>query len=319
MSKKSNPAVVGSFVLGAIVLSIVGVMLLGGGAFMQERMQAIVYFDESISGLDVGAPVEFEGVRIGTVTSVRMEMNTAEDAGRIFRPVIFQIEFQRIHFQGGRMSRGREVYAKMENLVQVQGIRARLATQSVLTGRSKIVLIYSPETPINRKNRDSGIWEMPSIPSPLIAMRKELQELPLSEIVMETHRAITQVANLLDPETSGQTLAKLNNTLTEINEILAQVKSNLDPLANESVGTLRDIRTAVRELQTVLERVDTNIQPMILSVTDTTRTIGSALAPESPMRGEVSRLMGDIRETSRAIRLLMEHLEQHPESIVWGK
>ncbi len=319
MSKKANPAVVGGFVVGAIVLSIVGIMLLGGGAFLQERMDAIVYFDESISGLDVGAPVEFEGVRIGTVTSVRMEMNTAEDSGRVFRPVMFQIEFHRIHFQGGRLSRGREVYEKMENLVQVQGIRARLATQSLLTGRSKIELIYSPGTPINRKNRDSGFWEMPSIPSPLTSMRKGIQELPLSEIVMETHRAITQVADMLDPEKTDQARQALTQTLTDINEILAQVKTSMGPIADESVGALQDIRAAVRELHSVIEGMDANFKPMIESVTQTTRSIDKALDPEAPMREEFIQLIGDIRVTSRSVRLLMQLLEKHPESILWGK
>jgi len=263
--------------------------------------------------------VEFEGVRIGTVTSVRMEMNTMEDAGRVFRPVVFQIEFQRIHFQGGRLSRGREMYEKMENLVHTQGIRARLATQSFLTGRSKIELVYSPDTPIDRKNRDSGIWEMPTIPSPLTTVRKGLQELPLSEIVMETHRAITQVADLLDPEHTGQTMEALNQTLTDINEILAQVKNSMGPIADESVGALQDMRSAVRELHSVIEKMDANFQPMIESVTQATQSIDSALDPESPMRGEVIRLIADVRETSRSIRLLMQHLEKHPESLLWGK
>lgn len=319
MSKKSNPAVVGTFVVGAIVLSIAGVMLLGGGALMQERFDAIVYFDESISGLDVGAPVEFQGVRIGTVTGVRMEMNTDEDQGAIYRPVTFQFELQRIHFPGGRLGRSREVSAQIERLVQEQGLRARVATQSILTGRSKIELIYSPGTLINRKNRDPGIWEMPTIPSPLIAVRNEVMELPLAEIARETHRAVSHVADLLDPENAGKTMDKLNETLSEINEILDQVKTKLDPLANESLGALQDIRAAVKGLQPVMDRMDANIHPMLQSVTETSRSISHVFDPEAPMRGEVIQLISDVRETSRSIRLLMEHLEQHPESVVWGK
>jgi paraquat-inducible protein B len=318
MSKKANPTVVGSFVVGAIALSIVGVMILGGGTFMEERFTGIMYFDESISGLDVGAPVDFQGVRIGTVTGVRMEMDATRE-GAVFRPVTFQIEFNRIYFRGGRKSRGDEVKEQVERLVQERGFRARLATQSILTGKLKIEMGYFPEAPINRKHRDTDLWEMPTIPSPLAAVKSEVQELPLTDIIQETYRVIRNVGDILDPEKTGQTMNALNATLAQLDGVIQQIRDTIQPITTEGAGAIVDVRTSLQELQSIFKKIDDNIQPMLDSMTDTSSRVGNLLDPESPMRGEINLLIAEMRETSRSMRLLTEYLEQHPESLLRGK
>lgn len=318
MSKKANPTLVGSFVLGAIALSVIGIMVLGGGSFFEERFTGIMYFDESISGLDVGAPVDFQGVRIGTVTGVRMEMD-ADDEGAVFRPVTFQIEFHRIYFRGGRQARGDEVREQMEQLVQQQGLRARLANQSLLTGKLKVELGYFPETRVTRRFRDTDLWELPTIPSPLAAAKSELQHLPFSAIVEESYRVVRNVADLLDPEKTGQTLATLNSTLANLDEVLNQVRETIQPLSTEGVDAVRDLRTLLKDVQSVMGKLDDHIEPLLESMAHTSSRVGHLLDPESPMRGEMNLLISDVRETSRSIRLLTEYLEQHPESLLRGK
>jgi paraquat-inducible protein B len=286
MSKKANPAVVGGFVLGAVVITIIGAMLLGGGAFMQERFTGIMYFDESISGLDVGAPVDFQGVRIGTVTGVRMEMDTNSD-GTVYRPVTFQIEFNRIHFRGGRVARGKEIFDRIERLVQEQGMRARLASQSLLTGRLKVELGYFPGTPVERKNRDVALWEMPTLPSTMQRVAQDLSQLPLGDMVVEAHEAVKRLSNMLDPEKIGATYGNLNQTLTHLSGMLVKLEERIDPL--------------------------------LLSLTRTSDQAGAFLNPDSDLRAEIDLLISEVRATSRSLRQLTDHLEQHPESLLWGK
>lgn len=342
MSKKANPTVIGGFVLGAIALSIYTVVLLGGGNLFQERLEVVVYFDESIQGLDLGAPVEFEGFRIGTVSSVRMEMGTGEDAGRIFRPVVFDIELSRIHFQGYKIRRGKELYEALEEMVQNNGLRARLATQSLLTGRSKIELFYQPGSPVRRQERNTGIWEIPSMPSPIAAARQELMELPLSEIVMETHLAIKRINEFLgpekagasiealnqtllsfqetlSPERTGQTVANLNQTLAQMSLAIENVNQSLETLTGETIGTLQETRKTIQEAQAVLAGIGEGVPPLFATLNNTARSIDEALDPENPKAGDLLDLLDEIRRTSRAIRLLVEFLEQQPESLLWGR
>ena len=74
MSQKANPTLIGGFVLGALVLLVGGVLLFGKGLFFApKRQQFVIYFPDSVNGLNVGAPVKLKGVTVGTVTDVRVQ------------------------------------------------------------------------------------------------------------------------------------------------------------------------------------------------------------------------------------------------------
>ena len=64
MSKKSNPAVIGAFVVGAVTLLVAGVALFGGGELFKKRFNYVAYFEEQTKGLRVGSNVILNGVRI---------------------------------------------------------------------------------------------------------------------------------------------------------------------------------------------------------------------------------------------------------------
>ena len=66
-----SPRLIGLFVLGAIVLGILGAIALGGGKLFRQGTQYTIYFDESLKGLRRGSPLTFRGVDIGQVTDIR--------------------------------------------------------------------------------------------------------------------------------------------------------------------------------------------------------------------------------------------------------
>ena len=70
MRRTANMTLIGAFVAGGIVLIITAVILLGAGSFTGAKPAAIAYFEDSVSGLDIGAPVKFRGVTIGKVSQV---------------------------------------------------------------------------------------------------------------------------------------------------------------------------------------------------------------------------------------------------------
>ena len=75
MSERANPMVIGGFVVGAVLLFVVGIVVFSKGAFWIEKPTRVLYFEGSVAGLDVGAPVNFRGVRIGTVTKILLRIN----------------------------------------------------------------------------------------------------------------------------------------------------------------------------------------------------------------------------------------------------
>ena len=317
MSKQANPTLVGSFILGAILLAVLALLLLGGGKAFENSFECVVYFDESISGLDVGAPVDFQGVRIGSVTDVKLVYDGAADS-LIVRPVRLAIEESRIELANDQ-SWGRDVARNMEGLVANQGLRARLATQSLLTGKLKIELGLFPEQPIRRRNRDASHWEMPSIPSPLQAVADEVAQLPISAIVHDAHRAIQRIADMMDPERSAQTIDNLNRTLANLETLLSQVSSKIDPIADQGTGFLQTAQASLDDLRGLLRQIDANMPPLVANLTSISGNVDALTDPESHLREEISRLLEELRATSQSIRYLANQIEEQPESLLRGK
>ena len=90
MSRHANPTLIGAFVLGAVALAVTVIMLLAGGQLFRQRHQHIMYFDEAAEGLQVGAPVVFLGVKVGTVKDIRLGLS--KDGQRFMVPVVIELE-----------------------------------------------------------------------------------------------------------------------------------------------------------------------------------------------------------------------------------
>lgn len=317
MSKKANPAVVGSFVIGAIALSIIGIMLLGGRSLLEKKFTCILYFDESVSGLDVGAPVDFQGVRVGTVTGVQLEFDHNHQ-GEILRPVTLQLEESRINFDQGQ---ARHIGAgeALERLVVDHGLRAQLAKQSLLTGKLKIELGFFPSHSLIRKNRGSTFWEMPTIPSPLKQVTAELAQLPLSDIVNEMHRAVKGLADVLNPESTGKTLANIDQAVEKMVSVLERLEAGIDPAAKQSSELMASAKTSLDEFHTTLAELNKSIGPLLDQATQVAGHFNVLMNPESQARGEFSLLLEDLQQTSKSLRQLVNYLEQHPDALLRGK
>ena len=129
--KRANPAVIGGFIVGAVVLAIAGVMMLGSGKLFTETIKCVMYFEGAIQGLYVGAPVNFRGVKVGSVTSIKMQFDRQNFDIRI--PVI--VDFPK--GAGGTMEMlnadPRTPTDALAALIE-RGLRAQLQTDSLVTG-----------------------------------------------------------------------------------------------------------------------------------------------------------------------------------------
>src|SRR5579871_6438689 len=148
MSKKANPALVGSFVVGAVVLVAIAVVALGGADLFRARPRAVAYFDGSVSGLSVGAPVTWLGVRIGSVTEIRMDFDASRRTVRI--PVFIEFEPERVNILGGD-----EEAIRVKDLVQ-KGLRAQLQSQSMSPASSMSISRCGPTRLFTWKGPDSS-------------------------------------------------------------------------------------------------------------------------------------------------------------------
>src|SRR5450631_581933 len=139
MNKKFNKTMIGIFVIGALVLLMVAIVVFGSGDLFKKTNKFVLYFDGSVKGLSIGAPVKFRGVSIGSVKDISLIYDSKAET--ITLPVIVEIQQDRIQ---GAPSFGE--LGGAQKMIAL-GLRGNLEVQSFLTGQLMISFDFYPDRP----------------------------------------------------------------------------------------------------------------------------------------------------------------------------
>jgi paraquat-inducible protein B len=100
MSKSINPITIGGFTVGALALLVAGLLIFGGGQFFKsDKASFVIFFDSSLNGLDIDAPVKMQGVKIGEVTEIAIQVDPK--TLKIYKPVLVAIDRNSLAGTGG--------------------------------------------------------------------------------------------------------------------------------------------------------------------------------------------------------------------------
>ena len=166
MSKKSNPTLIGAFVIGATVLLALGVAVFGGAELFAKKKFFTAYFAEKTQGLRVGSIVAMNGAHIGQVSDLVLIIN--RDTFQSVTAVTMEIrpESWIVTKGGARIGSGLENPVSHEELIKVGGLRARLQSESLVTGQLLVDMTFQPDTEaVMRGGTNPRHPEVPTIPS----------------------------------------------------------------------------------------------------------------------------------------------------------
>lgn len=255
----------------------------------------MLYFDGSLAGLDIGAPVQYRGVQIGEVCDLRLEYNTT--TGEIIAPVYIELEPERITYIG---SGGRHYTDGPESHIE-RGLRAQLQSQSLITGKLKIMFVEEPDTPAKFVGGDPTVQEIPTIPTLVEALSQSIENLPLADIVMNVNETLEQISGILGSEETEGAIASLGSTMARLESLVAKLEESLPPL----VTSFRENSDTFLETQKQLEATLTEVHEMLDS--------------KSPARYQLGQALEKISEAAAALEHLADYIQQHPEAILTGK
>ncbi len=325
MSKKANPTAIGAFVIAGLALVTIAALTLGSGKFFKSTQAYVLYFDASLGGLDVGAPVEFGGVPIGSVSAIRLVYNLSDDSIRI--PVYINLEPDRLCYTGAS-----EEKRDIEHLIE-HGLRAQLHTQSLLTGKLKIMLVDAPNSPINLVGDDDTVPEIPTMPTATAELTRKLSDLPFAEVAENVHVITAEVMSLLGGESFSNILSSASATMASLEETFDTLQSTLPATMDQLNKTLSALDTVVTEFTPIikemnhylpeardgLKKSNTTLQKTLASIDNTLNEVKGLLAAESPVRYETKHALSEIASAAGSVRFLLEYLQMHPESLITGK
>ncbi|MCX5694558.1 MAG: MlaD family protein [Candidatus Omnitrophica bacterium] len=203
--RKVSKTKIGIFVVGAVILLVAAILAFGSGAFFKQSDKYIVFFDGSVKGLSVGAPVIFRGVKIGNVSSIDLAYD--EKTKTVLIPVVIDVELARV--KGVPDPFG---YPDYESFVQ-QGLRAKLELQNFVTGQLMLGFDFYPQNSKKLYNIVKSYPELPALPiSPDIF--EVMNEIPIKEITNNLAQAVIGINRLVNSEG----IADLDKTLREVTQ-----------------------------------------------------------------------------------------------------
>jgi paraquat-inducible protein B len=311
MGSRINPTTIGAFVVSAIVLVIAGVLVFGGGKFFQEKLPYVMFFDSSVEGLNVGAPVIFRGVQLGQVTEIEAIADPKTFDIRIKVTVALVRGVIKVGEDGEHFQDHREA---VKRLIQ-RGARATLRTQSFVTGVLYVALDFFPNTPVRLLGLDPTLPEIPTIPSAMDQLKSQveqamsdLRKLPLETILAEVLAVLKRVNTLLDAPGLRQTLAALHDIMTDARQLVANADNQVGSLGPKLAGTaevaskaLETLRVTLLDAQKLMRDVDVQVAPLAGGAKETLTSAKEALTAARSALGQAQKSLATLTEAATPV------------------
>jgi paraquat-inducible protein B len=321
MSKKANPTFIGLFFAIGSALCVTGLLIFSSRSLFHPQHKTIVYFNASLKGLNPGAPVKFRGVTVGSVVDILIRHNQAADDFSM--PVVIAIDKKLAQIKSDQELR----IGDKTHLDQVirNGLRARLDSESLVTGVLYVALDMIPEAPPPVFHQLKPEYqEIPTIPSDMQQLMASVAHLNLQSLSEKLNGILTHadlilgeldmpainagVTNLLGsankvfatPDLTNS-LISLRKTLDQARALVQHVDGRVDPLVESATNTLSDARKTLTDLRTGLQN------------------ISDIVGPDSSIRPGLARALEELGNASRSVADLAELLKRDPNALLVGK
>ncbi len=298
MSKRTNPAVIGAFVIGSLSLVVAMAVALGGGHLFRETMPYVLFFDGSVKGLHVGAPVMFRGVQVGAVTDIRLNIDPEDLTVAI--PVFIEVDPARIGTPDGKAIR----HGNTEDVRAMirRGLRARLEMQSLVTGQLAVQFDFYPDAPLNLTGMDLGVMELPTIPTPMQEMARAFHSMDLPGLVEKISTALDDLSTVLASPEMARGLRAVPAILEETRDLVRDLRRDVAPVLERADSTLQDASVLLRNLDRRTEAVSGELQGALGDTRGLVRQVSGQVEPLAENLNRVldkgSAVLGD---TDRAV------------------
>jgi paraquat-inducible protein B len=332
MSRKADPTLIGIFVLGALALAVTTILLVAGDDWFRKHSQHVLYFEGAAHGLQVGAPVVFLGVKVGTVKKIQLGLD--ESNHKFVVPVTVEVEPQVVRTRSGEQIdlRDRET---LRRLIE-RGLRARLRLQSILTGQLYVDLDFHPDKPARFVSSEPALSEIPTIRTAVQELTTKLEGFPMDKFLADVAAIGTSLNQTLNTPEARNLPLRLDATLKHLESLAARLDAKSGPILEETRADLVEMRkalvaaqAAMARLETAADRVGTlagadselvhNLTQASAELAGAAQTVRRLAEAESPTVQHANQALKEIARAAEALRQLAVLFEQQPDAILRGK
>lgn len=316
--KKNRSLAIGAFIAGAVLLVFIALLFFSGGRFFADKKRVVMYFEGSVQGLQVGAPVKLKGVVLGEIIDI--SINFERDNKAVFTAVTADLVMKRINSNGANVE---EDFLK--DAINA-GLRAQLNFQSFLTGLLYVELDFYPDSELRLYAVQDEYQEIPTIATSFEEISRTFQELDLKGLVHNVNNLIEQVSTMVADGQVAETLSSFNRLATSLEKTSGNADREIERLSAKLDETLTELNTLIQQLNTqtpaMMESMRGSLEELnrsMQSFEQAAANIEHAFSEDAPLLYQLTRTLEDMSRSSRAFRSLSETLEQQPEALLRGR
>jgi len=307
-------------VSGALLL-VAGIVLFSSFRIFTKSRKYILYFQTSLNGLSEGAQVKFRGVPIGTVRQMMIHYNQASNDFAM--PVLIELQENLLRERLDNASVFEDM-GHMDASIR-RGLRARLETESLLTGVLYVELgfISNASPPILHQVK-KVYAEIPTESTELKQLLNNLAQFDLKGLEEKISQLITNVNSTLVKLNLGEMTAGITNVLTSVNNLAT---------SPELTNALVSLKLTLAEYQRLGEKLNGRIEPFADSATNTLaeanrtlidmrqaiQNLNGIVAPDSQLQTELIQALEQVAGAAQSLSSLADFLERHPNALITGR
>ncbi len=316
------------FVLGALLLGVIAFLSFGGTNVFAKPTRFLIYFNESVSGMDPGAAVKISGVRIGRVAAINVRYDQGSKEAlvqttcEIDRNILTDISGKQIDLT---------VRSQLQGLID-RGLRARLSLTGI-TGLLFVELKFEDPKiyPANPRFMNEQYPVVPAIPSPisevqqsiveivadikkvdfsglskqiqtlLASTNQKINDLDVKALGAKVGRAADAVTDFVNSPEARQSFANLNGAITDIRATLVKIDGSVGPIGDELKKTLATAQSALKTLDA------------------TAGTTQRFVQSQGNVGDELTQSLRQLADAAAALERLADTIDRNPSSLIVGK
>ena len=334
MKRRANATLIGVFAVAGIALLLAVVIAAGGGKLFVRKERVVMHFSGSIYGLQLGAPVVFRGVRLGTVSSISVVYDKSTDDFII--PVTADLDPAAIRGLASNSDAGKRTV--LPDMV-ARGLKAQLSMQSLLTGQLYVDLDLRPQKPSVLRGSGAdlgGALEIPTTATAIQQLKNQLDGLDFRRLLDD----VSAIAASARSVVAGPQLKKAMDDLAAITGHVRRVSESLDakfdPLVKDASSAAKRVGTAADGVSDTAKRLGSaadrykelvapnsplvkSLQKTIDELAVTAGALREDLGPDSALLQNADKALQDMARAARSVRELSDQLDRHPDALIRGR
>jgi paraquat-inducible protein B len=263
----------------------------------------VANFTGSVAGLTAGSPVTLHGLKVGEVSSVSLTYDPALD--NVIVPVHFTLEPERIKLLD--LPSGGDLDTKLRDLVH-RGLRVKLDSGNILTGAKQLAMDIYHDAGTGELSKSGDSYVIPvlggnadDIATSATNLVNRLNDIPFEAIGRNLNETLAGVNGLVNDKQLAESVTALRATLASTQVLVNNLNHGLTPAMQRLPAIASGLEDSVKRTDKLVASLD------------------NGYGDDSRFNRDVGRLMSQLSDAARSIRVLADLLSRHPEALIRGR